>query len=99
MLPRGDWKWKTALAVFAIAAGGVALWPLPDPPPPPEAPSGKSAPDNNMLIYTIQDGDTAESIARLFVVRLEDLLAVNHVPPSGDFESGQRIQIPPADGL
>jgi hypothetical protein len=48
-----------------------------------------------MLEYTVQEDDTPESIARLFVIRLDDLMAVNR---SVDFEPGQRIFIPPERG-
>jgi hypothetical protein len=107
MLPHGDWKWKTALGAFTVAAAAAVLWPLPDPPPPPPRPSApmssmteeEPAPEfdeESMLTYTVQDGDTPEEIARLFVIRLDHLLAVNHLPPSGDFEPGRRIWIPPA---
>lgn len=98
-----DWKWKAALALLVLAAAIVVFWPLPDPPPPPPAPAAASTDpidspwnSDDMLQYTVQEGDTPESIARLFVIRLDDLMAANSTPLSGDFEPGQRIVIPPA---
>ena len=75
------------------------------PPPPPPAPAA-TTPDpldspwnpDDLLQYTVQEGDTPEAIARLFVIRLDDLMAANSMPLSGDFEPGQRIFIPPERG-
>jgi LysM repeat protein len=64
-----------------------------------EAPAAAPAPDPNqeaMLDYTVQDGDTAEGIARLFVVRKDDILRVNNVPAGADVQPGQKIKIPPS---
>jgi len=49
-----------------------------------------------MLDYTVQDGDTAEGIARLFVVRKDDILRVNQIPAGSDVKPGQKIKIPPS---
>ncbi len=59
-------------------------------PPPP------SASQEAMLDYTVQDGDTAEGIARLFVVRKADILRVNNIPEGSDVKAGQKIKIPPS---
>jgi len=56
------------------------------------APEGQEA----MLDYTVQEGDTAEGIARLFVVRKDDILRVNNVPAGADVKPGQKIKIPPS---
>ena len=106
MVPRGNWTWKLALALVAVAAVLVVAWPLPDPPPAPDpspAMVEDTAPaqefdEQSMLHYTVQEGDTADSIARLFVVRLDDVLSVNRIPLGGDVEPGQRIWIPPGPG-
>ena len=102
-----DWKWKIAVLAFLIITAVVIFCPLPDPPPPPppasvaetapKAAPKEFPPDEDLLRYTIQEGDTAESIARLFVVDLDDLLDLNHIRPSGDFEPGQKILIPPGN--
>ena len=53
----------------------------------------------DMLAYTVQDGDTVESIARLFVVRQEEIRRVNNLVPGQDVTPQQRIRIPPAPSL
>ncbi len=49
-----------------------------------------------MLDYTVQEGDTAEGIARLFVVSKDDILSVNGIPAGADVKPGQKIKIPPS---
>ena len=49
-----------------------------------------------MLDYTVQDGDTLEGVARLFVVRQEDIRRVNGIAEGSDVRPGQTIKIPPA---
>lgn len=49
-----------------------------------------------MLDYTVQEGDTAEGIARLFVVRKDDILRENNIPAGSDVKAGQKIKIPPS---
>ncbi|NCA82570.1 MAG: LysM peptidoglycan-binding domain-containing protein [Opitutae bacterium] len=76
-----------------------AVEPLPAPVP--EAAAEVAAPvpaesQEAMLDYTVQDGDTAEGIARLFVVRKDDILRVNNVPAGEDVKPGQKIKIPPS---
>ncbi|HOO21379.1 MAG TPA: LysM domain-containing protein, partial [Kiritimatiellia bacterium] len=79
-----DWKWKTALAALVLVTAAVVFWPLPDPPPPPESslPAEEPVSTDDMLQYTVQEGDTPEAIARLFVIRLDDLMAANSMPLS-----------------
>ncbi len=79
----------------------TAVAPLPPPVPEeaPEAMASEPASDPNqeaMLDYTVQDGDTAEGIARLFVVRKDDILRVNSIPAGTDVKPGQKIKIPPS---
>ena len=47
-----------------------------------------------MLQYTVQDGDTVESIARLFVILEEDLRWANRIPEGGEVAPGDSIWIP-----
>ncbi|NLG34085.1 MAG: LysM peptidoglycan-binding domain-containing protein [Lentisphaerae bacterium] len=49
-----------------------------------------------LLEYTVQEGDTVEGIARLFVVRQDDIRRVNAIPVGTDVNPGQRIKIPPS---
>ncbi|MGD9782505.1 MAG: LysM peptidoglycan-binding domain-containing protein [Kiritimatiellia bacterium] len=61
-----------------------------------EAASVSAESQGDMLPYTVQDGDTAEGIARLFVVRKDDILRVNDIPAGEDVKPGQKIKIPPS---
>lgn len=109
MMPRmnqpREWKWKIAVVGFVIITAVVIFYPLPDspPPPPPKTiPTVKPAarelpPDEDLLYYTIQEGDIAESIARLFVVNLDDLLDLNHLAPNDHLTPGLQILIPPGN--
>ena len=105
----GDWKWYAALAVFVLFTALVVWLPEPQVPPaatakPPspsstaDMPPGRPEPTaderENMLQYTVQDGDTVESIARLFVIAEEDLRWANNVSEGGEFASGDKIWIP-----
>lgn len=72
--------------------------------PVPEAPAAVApaapAPDASqeaMLDYTVQEGDTAEGIARLFVVSKDDILKVNNIAAGEDVKAGQKIKIPPSN--
>ena len=83
----------------APKAAEPAVAPLPAPVP--EATANVEAPvppesQEAMLDYTVQDGDTAEGIARLFVVRKDDILRVNGIPAGADVKAGQKIKIPPS---
>ena len=101
-----DWKWKIAVVGFVIITAVVIFYPLPDPPPPPPPPpktiptvkpaARELPPDEDLLYYTIQEGDIAESIARLFVVNLDDLLDLNHLAPNDHLTPGLQILIPPS---
>lgn len=76
-----------------------AVAPLPAPVPEavavPAAPA-LAASQEALLDYTVQEGDTAEGIARLFVVRQDDILRVNNIPAGSDVKPGQKIKIPPS---
>jgi LysM repeat protein len=61
--------------------------------PAPELAAGQEP----LLDYTVQEGDSADSIARLFVVRKDDILSLNSIPPGGDVQPGQKIKIPPSN--
>lgn len=66
---------------------------MPAPAPAPAAP--KVPAQDQPLDYTIQPGDTLESIAKLFLVRQEDLLKLNGISDPGSVKPGQRLKIPP----
>ena len=100
MNPANDWKWKLALGAFALFAGFVWFWPPPAPPPPAPGPAEveeqpAALSTNDMLRYTVQEGDTANGVARLFVVDESLLRRINRIPPGDDLEPGILIRIPP----
>ena len=79
------------------AAPAVVPPVAPAAPAPAAAPAAAPSPSQDaMLDYTVQDGDTAEGIARLFVVRKADILRVNNIPDGSDVKAGQKIKIPPS---
>jgi LysM repeat protein len=76
--------------------------PVPEPAPvvAPAAPEAAAAPAGSqdaMLDYTVQEGDTVDSIARLFVVLKDDIVRVNNIPAGTDVKAGQKIKIPPSN--
>ena len=98
-----------ALAVFVLFTALVVWLPRPQAKPAvtATAPSpsniagilpGRPAPtadeQEHMLQYTVQDGDTIFSIARLFAVSEEDLRWANNLPEDGDLTAGVKIWIP-----
>lgn len=46
------------------------------------------------LSYTVQEGDTVEAIAKLFVVRDRDIRVLNHIPDGASLRPGTVIKIP-----
>ena len=106
----GDWKWYAALAVFVLFTALIVWLPGPQtkpaatvtaPPSPSSAaemPSARPEPTaderENMLQYTVQDGDTVAGIARLFVTSEEDLRWANRISEGGEFAPGDSIWIP-----
>lgn len=81
-------KAPEAPAAPAAPAPAPALAPAVAPAPAP----GQEA----LLDYTVQEGDTAEGIARLFVVSKDDILRVNSISAGEDVKAGQKIKIPPS---
>ncbi len=92
-----------AAPAAAPAPAAPALTPSPmvaapaDPAPAAASATAAPAPSQDaMLDYTVQEGDTAEGIARLFVVNKDDILKVNNIPAGSDVKPGQKIKIPPS---
>ena len=106
----GDWKWNAALVVFVLFTAFVIWLPGPQaklaavstaeaPTASPADPaSGRPAPTaderESMLHYTVQEGDTVFSIARLFVVPEEKIRWANQLPEGGEFSPGDKIRVP-----
>ena len=105
-----DWKWYAALAVLALFTALVVWLPRPQAAPaatakppspigtadmPPGRPEPTPAELDAMLQYSVQEGDTAAGIARLFRTSEEDLRWANHIPDAGDLTAGVKIWLPP----
>ena len=54
-------------------------------------------PEDHLLDYTVQEGDTLEEIAKLFIVSKEDIQAANDLSQADHVKPGQKLKIPPAD--
>lgn len=77
----------------------VAPLPAPVPevaPAPALAAAAASGLQDAMLDYNVQDGDTVEGIARLFVVSAEEIRKVNGLAAGAEVAPGQKIKIPPS---
>ncbi len=78
----------------AAPAPAVEAAPAPAPAAP-AAPAVAEADMEDVLDYTVQNGDTIESIARLFVVSGADIRRMNNIPDGEDVKPGKVIKIPP----
>jgi LysM repeat protein len=75
----------TPAAAIAAAAGGAAAAAAPT--------SAPAAAEEQ--IYIVKAGDNPASIAQLFRVKTEDLLALNNIEDPRSLQIGQRLKIPP----
>lgn len=58
----------------------------------------KLAAQDQPLDYTAQENDTVESVARLFVVKVEDVMSLNGIADAKmPLKVGQKIKIPPTE--
>ena len=73
--------------------------PAPAMAPPSAAPAApadpKLASQEQPLDYTVQDGDSLDSIAKLFIVRREDLMKLNSITDPAGIKPGMKLKIPP----
>jgi membrane peptidoglycan carboxypeptidase len=68
--------------------------PTPPPPPPPSPPPPTPAPARTPFTYTVQDGDTVQSIAAKFGVSEKDLRQANGLKPNDTVKPGDKLTIP-----
>ena len=78
--------------------GEAAPAPAPDSGTPAPAPD-MGAPDTiydtpTLLYYTVQDGETVDSVAKTFLVKKDDILKANGATDAGQIRPGMRIKIP-----
>jgi len=82
-------------------APSAMLAPMPPPAPVAAAPAAAprvDVPQDQPLDYTVQDNDTLESIATLFIVKVEDIMALNGITDAkAPLKVGQKLKIPPTD--
>ena len=99
---------ETAAPAEAVASAkapaqtpAMAPAPVPAPAmaPPSAAPAApadpKLASQEQPLDYTVQDGDSLDSIAKLFIVRREDLMKLNNITDPAGIKPGMKLKIPP----
>lgn len=70
----------------------------PPPPPalvPPPAPASEMPSQEQPLDYTVQEGDSLEAIAKLFIVRQDDILKLNNISDPAAIKPGMKLKIPP----
>ena len=79
------------------ASGNSPSAQVPDAGPPDTHADSATVPDTDWLDYTVQDGDTIESIAQLFVIRAEDFCAANGLLLGEELSPGRRVRIPPLE--
>lgn len=78
-----------APAVAPVAPAAAVAAPVAEP---------KLAAQDQPLDYTAQEGDTVESVARLFVVKVEDVMSLNGIADAKmPLKVGQKIKIPPTE--
>ncbi len=78
------------------STGATAPTSVPAPRPPPVSePAPNEVP--SPLQYTVQEGDTLETIAASFSVSVESLRRLNNLSPDAEVRPGQRIRIPLSD--
>lgn len=64
------------------------------PTPVPEQPTPSPTPASNVIIYTVQPGDTLYDIAHRYNVSLQELAATNHITDPTAIMVGQQLRIP-----
>jgi len=76
--------------------GEVAPAPAPDAGTPAPAPDMGAAPvaPPTLLDYTVQDGETVDSVAKTFLVKKDDILKANGATDANQIRPGMRIKIP-----
>jgi LysM repeat protein len=68
--------------------------PAPAPEPVPTAPVFDAGGQNSPIVYTVQEDDTLETIASLFITPVEELRTFNGLPAGASLKRGQKIMIP-----
>ena len=93
--PKAEKKAEEAAPVEPAVAPLPAPVPEVAPAPAPEAAVASGFQDA-MLDYNVQEGDTVEGIARLFVVSADEIRKVNGLAPGAEVVPNKTIKIPPS---
>ena len=93
--PKEEAKPVEAPAVMPAPVPEAAVVPAVAPAPAPEAAPASGAQDA-MLDYNVQEGDTIEGIARLFVVSADEIRKVNGLAAGEEVAPNKTIKIPPS---
>lgn len=75
------------------AEAGTPAAPAPDMGAAPTAPAAPAA-QPTLLDYTVQDGETVDSVAKTFLVKKDDILKANGATDAAQIRPGMRIKIP-----
>jgi len=82
-------------AVVQPVAAPAALEAPAAPAPAVMAPAPPPMSTEAALDYTVQDGDTLDSIAKIFIVSKEDIMRLNNIVDPQSVKTGQKLKIPP----
>lgn len=93
--PKAEKKAEEAAPVEPAVEPLPAPVPEVAPAPAPEAAAASGFQDA-MLDYNVQEGDTVEGIARLFVVSADEIRKVNGLAPGAEVVPNKTIKIPPS---
>ena len=92
---KADWVAPLAPVEPAEAPAPAAEVSEPAPVPETPAPAETEIDMEEVLDYTVQSGDTVESVARLFVVSGPDIIRINKMQAGEELKPGTVIRIPP----
>ena len=68
--------------------------PVPPPAPLPAEPRLEAPEESSPMEYTVMEGDTVEKIARMYIIRKEDLMRINNLTEGQALRTGQKLKIP-----
>ncbi|HOW97844.1 MAG TPA: LysM peptidoglycan-binding domain-containing protein [Kiritimatiellia bacterium] len=75
-----------------------ATEPVMAPPAPVTEPAASAAPqlqgEEPPMDYTVQPGDTVDSIAKMYIIRKEQILQLNNLTEGAELKPGQKIKLP-----
>ena len=84
-------------ASMSPAPAGMTPVPMPaEPAASAVVPVESAPPQGQPMDYAIQDGDSLDSIAKMFMVSKDDLMRLNGIAEGQDVQPGQKIRIPTA---